>query len=49
VQHHTANLGMNDQTRTLVEELEGRRQAFAERAAKDPGRDWDRASAPPGH
>jgi DNA-binding PadR family transcriptional regulator len=42
---HTANLGMNDRTRTLLEELEGRLQAFTDRAAKDSGQDSDRTSA----
>jgi PadR family transcriptional regulator, regulatory protein AphA len=46
---HTANLGMTDQTRTLLQELEGRLQAFADRAAKESAQDCDRVSAPPEH
>jgi DNA-binding PadR family transcriptional regulator len=42
---HTANLGMNDQTRVLLEELEVRLQAFADRAAEHPGQYMDRSSA----
>jgi DNA-binding PadR family transcriptional regulator len=40
----TANLGMSDQTHTLLDELEVRLQAFADRAAKHPGQDSDSSS-----
>ena len=40
----TANLGMTDQTRTLLEELEIRLRAFADRAAEQPRHQSDRST-----
>jgi DNA-binding PadR family transcriptional regulator len=40
----TANLGMTDQTRMLLEELEVRLRAFADRAADQPRQQSDRGS-----
>ena len=40
----TANLGMSDQTRTLLEELEVRLRPFADRAAEQPRHQSDRST-----
>ena len=40
----TANLGMSDRTRTLLEELEVRLRSFADRAAEQPRHQRDRST-----